>query len=116
MLFGIKLGAAPVADFYISEKEKLKLGDADIEVRFVPGHSPGSIAFYYPAGNWVIGGDVLFNGSIGRTDLPGGNHETLLNSIATQLYTLPDETVVYSGHGTQTTIAQEKHSNPFVRG
>jgi hydroxyacylglutathione hydrolase len=116
MLFGIKMGAAPVADFHISENEKLKLGDDDIEVRFAPGHSPGSIVFYYPEGNWVIGGDVLFNGSIGRTDLPGGNHETLLNSITTQLYTLPDETIVYSGHGPQTTIAQEKRSNPFVRG
>jgi len=116
MLFGIRMGAAPVADFYISEHEKLKLGDDEIDVRFAPGHSPGSIVFYYAAGNWVIGGDVLFNGSIGRTDLPGGHHETLLNSIAQQLYTLPDETVVYSGHGLKTTIAQEKRSNPFVRG
>lgn len=116
MLFGIKMGSAPVADFFISEHSKLQLGEDELEVRFAPGHSPGSIVFYSKEGNWLIGGDVLFNGSIGRTDLPGGNHETLLKSITSQLYTLPDATVVYSGHGPHTTIGQEKRSNPFVSG
>jgi hydroxyacylglutathione hydrolase len=115
MLFGLKMGAAPVPDFFIMENENLKLGDAALEVRFTPGHSPGSIVFYHKEGNWLIGGDVLFNGSIGRTDLPGGNQETLFKSIREQLYTLPSETIVYSGHGPETTICREKQSNPFVR-
>lgn len=116
MLFGFKLGANPTYDFLIDEQQPLLLGDDVIEVRLAPGHSPGSIVFYYEPGKWLIGGDVLFNGSIGRTDLPGGNHEALLHSIQTQLYILPDETVVYSGHGPSTTIGKEKQSNPFVRG
>ena len=86
-----------------------------LEIRFTPGHSPGSVIFYHEAGGFVIGGDVLFNGSIGRTDLPGGNHATLINSIQTQLFTLPDETKVYSGHGSLTTIGFEKMNNPYVK-
>jgi glyoxylase-like metal-dependent hydrolase (beta-lactamase superfamily II) len=116
MLFGIPLGAAPVADFFIPENKSLQLGSDTLEVRLAPGHSPGSIVFYYEPGQWVIGGDVLFQGSVGRTDLPGGNHETLMQSIAQQMYTLPDATKVYSGHGPATTIGQEKKTNPFVRG
>ena len=115
MMFGLQMGANPVADFYISENETLKLGDDEIEVRFAPGHSPGSIVFYSKDNSWLIGGDVLFEGSIGRTDLPGGNYATLEKSIREQLYTLPDETIVYSGHGAKTTIGQEKRTNPFVR-
>jgi len=116
MMFGLQMGANPTVDFFISENEKLQLGDDEIEVRLAPGHSPGSIVFYNAEGKWLIGGDVLFNGSVGRTDLPGGNHDTLMKSIKEQLYTLPDETQVYSGHGPKTTIGQEKKSNPFVRG
>ena len=116
MLFGFNLGATPVVDFFIPENEKIKLGDDELEVRLAPGHSPGSIVFYYAPGKWVIGGDVLFNGSVGRSDLPGGNHNVLMKSIAEQMYTLPDETVVYSGHGPETSIGQEKKSNPFIQG
>lgn len=116
MLFGFSFGAVPVPDFFIKEGEELSLGNDILEVRLAPGHSPGSIVFYYPAGKWVIGGDVLFQGSVGRSDLPGGNHEVLMNSIREQLYTLPDDTTVYSGHGPATTIGREKISNPFVRG
>jgi hydroxyacylglutathione hydrolase len=87
----------------------------ELEIRFVPGHSPGSVAFYNKAGGFIIGGDVLFNGSIGRTDLPGGDYDTLVNSIHTQFFTLPDETKVYSGHGPVTTIGYEKRNNPFVK-
>ena len=83
----------------IKEGETIKVGDEELEIRFTPGHSPGSVIFYHEAGGFVIGGDVLFNGSIGRTDLPGGDYDTLINSIQTQLFTLPDETKVYSGHG-----------------
>lgn len=116
MLFGIPMGAAPTADFFIKEDQPLRLGGDEVSVRLTPGHSPGSIAFYYEPGQWVIGGDVLFNGSVGRTDLPGGNHEVLMQSIAQQMYSLPDATTVYSGHGPVTTIGQEKRTNPFIRG
>ncbi|RYE24152.1 MAG: MBL fold metallo-hydrolase [Sphingobacteriales bacterium] len=113
-MFGFNLGKAPTADFFIKEGEPLKLGDDELEVRFAPGHSPGSIVFYSKEGKWLIGGDVLFNGSIGRTDLPGGNFDTLINSIRTQLFTLPEETLVLSGHGPSTTIGKEQTSNPFL--
>ena len=100
---------------YIKEGENIKVGDDELEVFFTPGHSPGSVSFYHEAGGFVIGGDVLFNGSIGRTDLPGGDYHTLINSIQTKLFTLPDDTKVYSGHGPLTTIAMEKMNNPFVK-
>ena len=86
-----------------------------LEIRFTPGHSPGSVCFYHEPGRFVIGGDVLFNGSIGRTDLPDGDFNTLINSIQTQLFSLPDETKVYSGHGPMTTVGFEKMNNPFVK-
>lgn len=114
MLFGFDYPVAPKPTFSIPEGEPLLLGDDRLEVRFTPGHSPGSVVFYYPEGGWLIGGDVLFAGGIGRTDLPGGNHETLLRSIRTELFTLPEETVVYPGHGPSTTIGTEKATNPFL--
>ena len=105
---------------YLKEGNYINIGkeEADsnrLEIRFTPGHSPGSISFYHKAGGFIIGGDVLFNGSIGRTDLPGGKFETLVNSIQTQFFTLPDETKVYSGHGLATTVGFEKMNNPFVK-
>ncbi len=100
---------------YLREGEKISLDKDELEIRFVPGHSPGSICFYNEAGGFVIGGDVLFNGSIGRTDLPGGDFKTLINSIQTQLFILPDETKIYSGHGPVTTVGFEKMNNPFVK-
>lgn len=115
MLFGFQFNKIPVTDGFIKEGEPLMLGADSLEVRFTPGHSPGSVSFYYAPGEWVIGGDVLFSGSIGRTDLPGGNFDVLANSIRKQLYTLPDDTTVHSGHGPSTTIGAEKQSNPFVR-
>jgi glyoxylase-like metal-dependent hydrolase (beta-lactamase superfamily II) len=94
-----------------------KLGEEDeIEIRHVPGHSPGSVIFYNAAGGWAIGGDALFEGSIGRTDLPGGDHQTLLSSIKTQMLSLPDDVVVHPGHGDATTIGAERKGNPFLRG
>lgn len=99
---------------YLKEKEKIRLGEDELEILFAPGHSPGHICFYYEKGGFLIGGDVLFYGSIGRTDLPGADFTTLINSIRTQLFTLPDETKVYSGHGPATTIGFEKKNNPFV--
>lgn len=115
MLFGFDFKTIPQPTGYLNENEKMKLGTDEIEIRFTPGHSPGSVVFYNAKENWLIGGDVLFNGSIGRTDLPGGNHNTLLISIQEQLFTLPDVTIVLSGHGPQTTIGNEKKYNPFFK-
>lgn len=114
-MFGFAYDGVKTAAQFISEHENLKLGSDELEVRFVPGHSPGSIAFYNAKENWVISGDTLFHGSIGRTDLLMGNHETLINSIKTHLLSLPDETIVYSGHGAPTTVGNERNSNPFIR-
>jgi glyoxylase-like metal-dependent hydrolase (beta-lactamase superfamily II) len=100
---------------FIEAGDTLQLGDDTLEVLLAPGHSPGSICFYCRAQGFVIAGDVLFYESIGRSDLPFGNHEQLLNSIRTQLFTLPDETVVYPGHGPSTTVGHEKKHNPFLR-
>lgn len=114
MLFGLTLPVTPQPDFFIQEGTTIALGDDLLEVRLVPGHSPGSIAFYYKEGQWAISGDALFAGSIGRTDLPGGDFDTLIRSIRAQLFTLPDETTIYPGHGGPTTIGREKAGNPFL--
>jgi len=92
----------------------IKLGESELSVRFAPGHAPGHVVFYDEAGGQLVGGDVLFKGSIGRTDLPGGDHNTLLKSIKEELLTLPDATVVHPGHGPSTTIGAERRSNPFL--
>lgn len=97
----------------INEGEKYFIDEDSFEIFHVPGHSPGSIAFYNEAQKFVISGDALFQGSIGRTDLYRGNHEQLLESIRTKLFTLPEETEVYSGHGNATKIGFEKKHNPF---
>jgi len=99
---------------FLNDGDKVLFGDTALDVILTPGHSPGSICFYLPSQGDLIGGDVLFRGSIGRTDLPGGDSETLLNSIREKLWVLPDETVVYSGHGIKTTIGYEKRNNPFL--
>ena len=99
---------------YLQEGQKVQLGTDELEMIFAPGHSPGHLCFYCRKQGFLIGGDVLFRESIGRTDLPGGNHATLISNIKTKLFTLPDETVVYSGHGPATTIGYEKKHNPFL--
>jgi hydroxyacylglutathione hydrolase len=99
---------------WLKEGEEILLDDDRLAIRFTPGHSPGHVCFYCKEQGFVIGGDVLFQGSIGRTDLPGGNFNTLISSIKTQLFPLPDETIVYSGHGPQTTIGHEKKHNQFL--
>ena len=98
----------------LKEGDVINVGDDKLTVIETPGHSPGSVCFYCKKQNFVIGGDVLFQGSIGRTDLPGGNHQTLLDSIRLKLFVLPDETVVYNGHGSETSIGEEKKHNPFL--
>jgi hydroxyacylglutathione hydrolase len=101
---------------YIREEGRLTIGDDSLKILFLPGHSPGSVGFYCERQGFIIGGDVLFRESVGRTDLPGGDHDTLLGSIRSQLWPLPDETIVYPGHGEPTTIGWEKANNPFLKG
>jgi hydroxyacylglutathione hydrolase len=100
-------------DQFLKEGDKVKFGNTELLVLFLPGHAPGHIGFYSEKEKAIIDGDVLFQHSIGRTDLPGGNFETLINSIHQKLFTLPDDVVVYPGHGDPTTIGEEKISNPF---
>ncbi len=99
---------------WLAETSKITVGEEELEILFTPGHSPGSISFYSAKQGFIISGDVLFQGSIGRTDLPGGNHATLLQSIREKILNLPDQTIVYSGHGAPTTIGQERKQNPFL--
>jgi glyoxylase-like metal-dependent hydrolase (beta-lactamase superfamily II) len=100
---------------YLNEAERLQLGEDELELIYAPGHSPGHLCFYCKKQQFLIGGDVLFYESIGRTDLPGGDHATLISNIQNKLFCLPGETVVYSGHGPATTIGHEKKHNPFLR-
>lgn len=100
---------------WLQPGSSIKIGDDELEILFTPGHSPGSLSFYNKEARFVISGDALFAGSIGRTDLPGGDFNQLERSIKTQLYTLPDETKVFSGHGGGTSIGFEKRNNAFVR-
>lgn len=99
---------------FLEEGDPTGLVGDPLQIFFTPGHSPGSISFYYEPGGFVISGDVLFRGSIGRTDLPGGDFDTLTSSIREKLYTLPDNTMVYSGHGGSTTVGAEKRTNAYV--
>ena len=100
---------------YIKEGETIRIGEEELDVLFTPGHSPGSVSFHSKQHKFIISGDVLFQGSVGRTDLPGGDFYVLETSIKTQLYTLPADTIVYSGHGSSTTIGDEMKTNPFVK-
>jgi glyoxylase-like metal-dependent hydrolase (beta-lactamase superfamily II) len=109
------VATTPVSiDIEVKAGDKIYLGDEYMEVIEVPGHSPGSIALYCAADRFVITGDALFKGSIGRTDLPGGNHATLVHAVTDNLLSLPDNTVVYPGHGPSTTIRDEKATNPYL--
>lgn len=101
-------------DGWVTPGERLTVLGTEAEVRHVPGHCPGNVLFYFPAFGAAFVGDALFNGSIGRTDLPGGSFEVLEDSIRRQIYTLPDDTVVFPGHGPKTTVATEKSENPYV--
>ena len=112
--FGVRAAAPPAPDHSLADGDRLMCGRFDFEVRHVPGHSPGHVAFVRPG--LALVGDVVFAGSVGRTDLPGGDGRTLLESIRTQLLTLPDDTVLYPGHGPATTVGQERVSNPFITG
>ena len=108
------MGPVNPPDSFFQENEKLKFGNSEFEIIHVPGHSPGHVVFYSEKEKIIIGGDVLFYGSIGRTDLPRGDHQTLISGIKNKLFVLPDETKVYCGHGPETTLGFEKESNPFL--
>ncbi len=99
---------------YLNEGDTIKLGDDELNILLTPGHSPGSLSFYSAKNNFIISGDVLFKNSVGRSDLPGGNHEQLIKSIQEKLLVLPAESAVYSGHGQTTTIGYEKKNNPYL--
>jgi len=113
-LFGLQLEPVPGIDHPIEDHENIAVGDDSLRSILVPGHSPGSLCFYNPEGGFVITGDALFQGSIGRTDLPGGDYDTLIRSIRSRLLVLPPETRVYPGHGEPTSIGEEAATNPFL--
>ena len=111
--WGIAIDQPPKPDRFIEDGEKIKFGEFELEVLHTPGHSPGGVSFLYD--RMLFGGDTLFQGSIGRTDFRKGSFEDLSTSIKTRLYTLPDDTIVYTGHGPITTVGDEKKFNAFVR-
>ena len=112
---GAKMGLEPVAvDTWVGPGDRIKALGREFEVRHVPGHCPGNILFYEPGAKSALVGDALFNRGVGRWDLPGGNYELLAKSIREQIYTLPDDTIVFPGHGPRTTVGEEKAGNPYV--
>lgn len=111
--YGFNQYQESTADGFLNEGDQITFGNQTLNVLFVPGHAPGHIAFYNKEAQVVIGGDVLFYNSIGRTDLPGGNYDTLIESVHKKLFTLPDATKVFPGHGPETSIGFEKRTNPF---
>lgn len=114
-VFGIQAMASPAPAGYLKHGGEVAVGSMKLELREAPGHSAGSICFINHDAGYVISGDVLFAGSIGRTDLPGGNYATLIQSVKSQLFSLPNEMMVYPGHGPATTIGHEKQNNPFFQ-
>ncbi len=113
--FGITMSNPETDVDYLSDGETIAFGHSALKVIHVPGHSPGSVAFYGEDDQIVVVGDILFQGSIGRTDLPGGNHSQLIAGIKQKLLTLDDKVIVYSGHGNETTIGTERRLNPFLK-
>ncbi len=116
MMMGLRFGKVPEVDRHITDGEVLEVGSLRLHSLYTPGHAPGHLAFYAEEQGIVFSGDALFAGSVGRVDLPGGSMEVLMQSISERLLTLPDETRVLSGHGPETTIGQERATNPFLAG
>lgn len=114
-VYGFPHYTEKLPDGYLNEGDTVRFGNTTLQVIFAPGHAPGHVVLYSEEDKVLIGGDVLFQGSIGRTDLPGGDFDTLIQSIRTKLFTLPNEVTVYPGHGPETTIGYEKKYNPFLR-
>ncbi len=113
-MYGVALTPSPEPDKFLKEGDELTFGNTKLKVLFTPGHSPGSVCFFNKEEEYLIAGDVLFLQSIGRTDLPGGNHQDLIDSIKNKLLPLGDKVIVHPGHGPQTTIGFEKENNPFL--
>ena len=111
LMFGLPNPGNPKPDRFVTDGEEIVLGELKIKVLHTPGHSPGSITFHVEDKLFV--GDLIFSGSIGRTDLPKGNYQTLIDSVQTKIFTLPDATEIYPGHGPETTVGEEKATNPF---
>ena len=116
LMMGLRFGKVPAVDGYVEDGETVEVGGIPFEALYTPGHAPGHLAFYCASENLLISGDALFAGSVGRVDLPGGSMEVLMRSINEKLLVLPDETVVHSGHGPETTIGAERANNPFLAG
>jgi glyoxylase-like metal-dependent hydrolase (beta-lactamase superfamily II) len=114
--FGVPVNESPMPDVELEDGQTLEVGTLRFRVLHTPGHSPGGVTFYLEEEGVAFDGDVLFQMGVGRTDLPGGDWDTLVRSIREVLFTLPDDTVLYSGHGPKTTVGREKRSNPWVRG
>ena len=114
-LFGLQADPSPPPDLELNDGDELEVGRLRFQVLHTPGHTPGHVCFYVPAEGVLFDGDVLFHQGIGRTDLPGGSWQQLMDSIQRVLFALPDETVVYSGHGAPTTIGEEKRLNPWLQ-
>jgi glyoxylase-like metal-dependent hydrolase (beta-lactamase superfamily II) len=112
--FGLTFEPGPEPDVLLTHRQRLRLGSLEFEVRYAPGHTPGHVLFYCASEGVMFCGDVIFAGGIGRTDLPGGDYDTLMNSIQTQVLSLPDETRLLSGHGEETTVGSERRWNPFL--
>ena len=113
-MFGLRMEPLPPVDGELAEGGSVRFGDCTLAVRFAPGHAPGHVILV--GDGMAVVGDVIFNGSIGRTDLPGGDFGTLMRSIRSQVLTLPDETTLHTGHGADTTVGHERRTNPFVTG
>jgi len=113
-LFGFKIDPGPEPTIDLVQGQILRLGSVEFEVRFTPGHTPGHCIFYVPSASVCFCGDLIFRNSVGRTDLPGSDSNALVNSIKTQVFSLPDNTRLLSGHGPETTVGLEKKFNPFV--
>ncbi len=113
-LFGLRVANSPPANVLVDEGHVITLGQVKLKVLHTPGHSPGGISLYNEEEGILFSGDTLFNMGIGRTDLPGGDFYTLMESIKNKIFTLPEDTIVYPGHGPQTTVGQEKRGNPFI--
>lgn len=113
-MYGLGTVTSPPITKFLEEGDEVKFGNSSMTVLFTPGHSPASISFYNSVDKILIAGDVLFQGSIGRTDLPGGDYDQLINNIKTKFLILPDDVIVYSGHGPSTNIGFERTNNPFL--
>ena len=112
-MYGLKIPNVPLPNCFLTENDVIEVGDIKLKTIHTPGHTPGCVCFYTPG--HLFSGDTLFKGSVGRTDLPGGNFDNIINNIQTKLFVMPDDTLVYPGHGPETTIGEEKKSNPYAK-